>query len=80
MVMAEQEIVRTLRMIRYSHQGPQSRKAAPGLRSIARAAGLSHMTLYRAIYTGEISNKSAAALGKVLDSVTFGLNQNSRSP
>jgi hypothetical protein len=76
----EKEIVRALRMIRYSHQGPQTRRAAPGLRSIARSAGLSHMILYRAIRTGQISNKSAAVLGKVLDSVTFGLNQNSRSP
>jgi hypothetical protein len=78
--MTAEEIVRQLLAIRYSPQGPRSGGAAPGLRSIARAAGLSHMTLYRAIYTGEISNKSAAALGKALDGVTFGQNQKHRSP
>jgi hypothetical protein len=78
--MPEQEIVRRLRVLRYSPQGPRSRRAAPGLRSIARAAGLSHMTLHRAIRTGKISNKSAAALGKALEGVTFELNQNRRSP
>jgi hypothetical protein len=64
------EIVRRLRVIRYSPAEPRMFKRALGLRPIAREAGLSHMTVYRAIMSGEISDKSAALLSPVLVRVT----------
>jgi hypothetical protein len=54
-------------MIRYSPRAPRCGRISPGLRSVARAAGLSHMTLYRALDTGELSNKAAVALRNALE-------------
>ena len=47
------------------------------LRQVARAAGLSHMTLYRAIRTGNLSAEAAVALGPVLEGVTGGAEPHS---
>jgi hypothetical protein len=65
--MTKQDIIRALRLIRYSPQGPRRGRTLPGLRSTARAAGLSHMTLYRALETGQLSERAASALGKALE-------------
>jgi hypothetical protein len=68
--MKPEQVIGRLRAIRYSPVLPRIRRQQPGLRSIARSAGLSHMTLYRAIRTGDISAAHADALGRVLDDVT----------
>jgi hypothetical protein len=78
--MTPEEIVRELRRLRYSPPKKRMGVSAVNLRSIARTADVSHMTLYRAIYTGEISARSASALGPVLESVTNEQNQKPRSP
>lgn len=65
--MKQEEIVRQLRIIWYSPREPRMFKRVTGLRPIARAAGLSHMTVYRAIRTGCISAASAEVLGFVLE-------------
>jgi hypothetical protein len=64
--MTTHEILRALRLIRYSPRAPRCGRLSPGLRSIARAAGLSHMTLYRALETGKLSDMAYAALRKAL--------------
>jgi hypothetical protein len=61
---AADAIIARLLAVRYA--SPEPRKRGTGVRPIARAAGLSHMTLYRAIYTGQLSVKSAEALEPVL--------------
>jgi len=43
------EIIRQLRIIRFSSQRARISKRAPMLRQVARAAGVSHMLLYRAV-------------------------------
>ena len=53
-------------------------KRSPGLRPIAREAGSLHMTIYRAIDSGQLSAASAEALGPVLERVTFRNDQNPR--
>ena len=65
--MDKTEIVRQLRIVRYSSQRARISKRAPMLRQIARNAGLSHMTLYRAIRSGNLSAEAAVALGPVLE-------------
>ena len=67
--MSPEQVVNRLRVIRYSSD-PRIRRQRPGLRSIARSAGLSHMTIYRAIRSGKISAAHADALERVLDDVT----------
>jgi hypothetical protein len=59
-------MVRQLRIIRYSPRQARMGRRAPSLRSIARASCVSHMTIYRIIRTGQISTKVAAALAVVL--------------
>jgi hypothetical protein len=68
--MSPEQVVRRLRAIRYSPDLPRIRRQRPGLRSIARGAGLSHMTVYRVIRTGYISAAHAEALRRALDDVT----------
>jgi len=63
----KEQIIRALRIVRYSPRAPRCGRISPGLRSIARAAGLSHMTLYRALETGQLSDWAAAALRKALE-------------
>jgi hypothetical protein len=76
--MTEEEMVRMTRSCRYSPREPRMFKRSPGLRPIAREAGISHMTIYRAIDSGQLSAASAEALGPVLERVTFRNNQNPR--
>jgi hypothetical protein len=68
--MKPEQVIQRLRQIRYSPDLPRIRRQLPGLRSIARGAGLSHMTIYRAIRSGEISTAHAEALRRALDGVT----------
>jgi hypothetical protein len=68
--MNEAEVIRRLRAVRYSPAEPRMFKRVTGLRPIARAAGLSHLTLYRGIQSGTLSDASVSALGPVLERVT----------
>ena len=66
--LSEEEIIRQLRMLRYS---PDNRAAVRGgrkipLRHIAEMAGLHRASLYRAMMENRISDKSRAALSRVL--------------
>ena len=65
--MDKAEIVRQLRIIRFSSQRARISKHAPTLRQIARTAGVSHMLLYRAVRSGRLSAEAAVALGAVLE-------------
>jgi hypothetical protein len=70
--MDKAEIIRQLRIIRFSSQRARKGKHGPMLRPIARAAGLSHMALYRAVRSGRLSTAAAQALSPVLEHVTAG--------
>jgi hypothetical protein len=66
--LSEQDIIRRLRLLRHD---PQNRADSRGgrkipLRWVAEMAGLDRATLYRAIWSGRISEKSRAALSPVL--------------
>lgn len=65
--MDKAEIVRQLRIIRFSSQRARISKRAPTLRQIARTAGVSHMLVYRAVRTGNLSAEAAVALGAALE-------------
>jgi hypothetical protein len=65
-----EEIVRQLRTIRYSPRQQRMGRRAPSLRSIARLSGVSPMTIYRIIRTGQISAKAAAVLAPAIEAVT----------
>jgi hypothetical protein len=65
--MDKAEIIRQLRIVRYSSQRARISKRAPMLRQIARTAGVSHMLLYRAVRSGRLSTEAAAALGLALE-------------
>jgi hypothetical protein len=65
---SDQEIVRRLRVLRYS---PDNRAAVRGgrkipLKRVAEMAGVHRVTLYRAILKGQLSGKSRVALSPVL--------------
>ena len=64
-------IVRQLRTIRYLPRQARMGRRTPSLRSIARLSGVSHMTIYRIIRTGQISAKVAAVLAPAIEAVTF---------
>jgi hypothetical protein len=66
--MREAEIVRQLRLLRYD---PDNRASVRGgrkipLKRVAEMAGLHRVTLYRAIFEGQISDKTREALSPVL--------------
>ncbi len=67
-LLSEEEIIRQLRMLRFS---PENRAAVRGgrkipIRYVAGMAGLNRTTLYRAMMEGRISDRSRVALSPVL--------------
>jgi hypothetical protein len=70
--MTKDEVVRTLRAIRYNRP--------PTLTSIAQAAGVVRADLYVAIGTGRLSDEKALSLGKVLRDVMTSQVQIRRPP
>jgi hypothetical protein len=69
--LSDEEIVRRLRTIRHSPRQERMGRRVPSLRSIARVSGVSHITIYRIIRTGRISQKVGAVLAQAIEAVTF---------
>ena len=69
-IRSEADIIRALRFILYSSRELRMGRRAPSISSVARAAGLSRMTLYRITRDGTMSEKSKVVLGPVLQAVT----------
>jgi hypothetical protein len=70
-IRSEADIIRALRFILYSSRELRMGRRAPSISLVARAAGLSRMTLYRIIRDGTMSEDSKAILRPVLEAVTF---------
>src|SRR6516164_8834489 len=64
------DIIRALRFILYSSRELRMGRRAPNISLVARAAGLSRMTLYRIPRDGTMSEKSKVVLLLVLLGVT----------
>jgi hypothetical protein len=62
-------IVRQLRTIRYSPRAPRIGRRVPGIRTIARHAGLSFRTVYTIVQTGRLTPAQALALTRGLEAV-----------
>jgi hypothetical protein len=62
-------IVRQLKTIRYSPQAPRIGRRVPGIRTVARYAGLSFRTVYTIVNSGRITEAQALALAGGLEAV-----------
>jgi hypothetical protein len=62
-------IVRQLRTIRYSPRAPRIGRRVPGIRTVARHAGLSFRTIYTIIQSGRLTPAQALALARGLEAV-----------
>src|SRR6516225_2570089 len=80
--MTPEQIVRAMRIVRYSPEAARIRHRLPGIRTIASYAGLSYRTLYRITMSGQCSSSQAQKLTAALaalSAVTNGRNQDPRS-
>ena len=70
-IRSEADFIRALRFIQYSSPELRMGRRAQSISLVARAAGLSRMTLYRITRDGTMSEKSKVVLRLVLQAVTF---------
>ena len=69
-IRSEADIIRVLRFILFSSRELRMGRRAPSISLVARAAGLSRMTLYRITRDGTMSEASKLVLRLVLQAVT----------
>jgi hypothetical protein len=69
-IRSEADMIRALRFIQFSSPKLRMGRRAPSIASVARAAGLSRMTLYRITRNGTMSEESKVVLRPVLQAVT----------
>jgi hypothetical protein len=67
--MTADEVVRQLKIIRHSPQEPRIGRRVPGIRTVARQAGLSFRTVYSIVQTGHITAAQSIALASALEAV-----------
>jgi hypothetical protein len=67
--MTAEQVVREIRIIRHSTQALRIGRRVPGIRTIARHAGLSFRTVYTIAQTGHITDVQAIALASALKAV-----------
>jgi hypothetical protein len=67
--MTAEEVVRKLRTIRYGPRAPRIGRRVPGIRTVAREAGLSFRTVYSIVQTGRLTPGQAQALARALQAV-----------
>jgi hypothetical protein len=67
--MTPEQIIRQIRIIRHSPQGPRIGRKTPGIRTIAKLARVSWRSIYLIAETGRISPAQVARLGPVLQAV-----------
>jgi hypothetical protein len=70
--MTAEQVVRQIRIIRHSPRAPRIGRRVPGIRTIAKKAGLSWRSLYLIAETGRISPDQVVALGPALQAVQEG--------
>ena len=78
--MTPEQIVRALRIVRYSPEAARIGRRVPGIRTIASYAGLSYRTLYRAIYSGHCTPSQAQKLTAALASLAAVTNERNQIP
>jgi hypothetical protein len=64
-----EEVVRQLRIIRYSPADQRIGRRMPGIRTVARHAGLSFRTVYTIVQSGRLTPAQALALARGLEAV-----------
>ena len=69
-IRSEADIIRALRFIQNLSRELRMGRRAPSISLVARAAGLSRMTLYRITRNGTMSEESKVVLRPVLQVVT----------
>ena len=67
--MTPDQVVRQLRVIRYSPQALRIGRRVPGIRTVAREAGLSFRTVYTIVQTGCLTPAQTVALARGLRAV-----------
>jgi hypothetical protein len=67
--MTDDEVLRQLRTIRFSPAALRIGRRIPGVRTVARYAGLSFRTLYSIINSGHLTEAQAKALESALQAV-----------
>jgi hypothetical protein len=67
--MTAEQVVREIRIIRHSPQALRIGRRVPGIRTVARHAGLSFRTVYTIAQTGRLTPAQALALGRALEAV-----------
>jgi hypothetical protein len=67
--MTPDQVVRQLRTIKYSSQRARNGRRVPGIRTVAREAGLSFRTVYTIVQTGRLTPAQAVALARGLEAV-----------
>jgi hypothetical protein len=67
--MTAEQVVRQLKTILYSPRGPRIGRRVPGIRTVARHAGLSFRTVYTIARTGRLTPAQAIALAIALEAV-----------
>jgi hypothetical protein len=67
--MTAEEVVRQLRVIRYSPRKPRIGRRIPGIRTVAQHAGLSFRTVYTIVQSGRLTPDQALALARGLEAV-----------
>jgi hypothetical protein len=70
--MTAEQVVREIRIIRHSPKEPRIGRKRPGIRTIARMAGIGWRSVYLIAETGRISPAQLLALGQVLQAVQEG--------
>jgi hypothetical protein len=67
--MTPDQVVRELRLVRYSPQALRIGRRIPGIRTVAKEAGLNFRTVYTIVQTGCITPTQAVALARALRAV-----------
>jgi hypothetical protein len=67
--MTPEQVVRQLRAIRFSPQTARIGRRVPGIRTVARHAGLSFKTVYTILNTGHLTPAQAKDLARALEAL-----------
>jgi hypothetical protein len=76
--MTAEDVVRQLRTIKFSSQRARIGRRVPGIRTVAREAGLSFRTVYTIVQTGRLTPAQVVAIARGLEAVQDELNEVSR--
>jgi hypothetical protein len=67
--MTDEEILRTLRTVRYSSKHERNARRALSINGLATMTGLTRQALYQILWTGHVGSRSRPALSKALQNL-----------